>query len=89
MKDFFVSYTGTDTNYATWVAELLESNQYSVTIQAWDFKPGDNFVSKINEALLELSLIHISQNLNASGKVKIMLWDILMGMKPLCAANGN
>lgn len=53
MKDFFVSYTGTDTNYATWIAELLESNQFSVTIQAWDFKPGDNFVSKINEALLE------------------------------------
>lgn len=53
MKDFFVSYTGTDATFATWVAELLEDNKYSVTIQAWDFKPGDNFVSKINEALLE------------------------------------
>jgi hypothetical protein len=52
MKDFFVSYTGTDYAHATWVAELLESNNYSVTIQAWDFKPGDNFVSKINEALI-------------------------------------
>jgi len=53
MKDFFVSYTGTDSTFATWVAELLEDNSYSVTIQAWDFKPGDNFVSKIDEALLE------------------------------------
>ena len=53
MKDFFVSYTGFDSAFATWVAEVLESNQYSVTIQAWDFKPGDNFVSKINEALME------------------------------------
>lgn len=53
MKDFFVSYTGSDLNYATWVAETLEKNNYKVTIQAWDFKPGDNFVSKINEALLE------------------------------------
>ena len=53
MKDFFVSYTGTDIKYATWVAEVLESNNYKVTIQAWDFKSGDNFVSKINEALLE------------------------------------
>lgn len=53
MKDFFVSYTGTDSNYATWIAELLEANNYSVTIQAWDFRPGDNFVAKINEALVE------------------------------------
>lgn len=53
MKDFFVSYTGTDLNFATWVAALLESNNFSVTIQAWDFRPGDNFVSKINEALIE------------------------------------
>ncbi len=53
MKDFFVSYTGSDLEYATWVAEILETNGFKVTIQAWDFKPGDNFVSKINESLLE------------------------------------
>ena len=53
MKDFFVSYTGADLNHATWVAEVLEKSGYTVTIQAWDFKPGDNFVSKINEALSE------------------------------------
>lgn len=53
MKDFFVSYTGSDLHYATWVAEILENNGFKVTIQAWDFKAGDNFVSKINEALLD------------------------------------
>lgn len=53
MKDFFVSYTGSDSAFATWVAALLETNKYTVTIQAWDFRPGDNFVSKINEALSE------------------------------------
>ena len=47
MKDFFVSYTGTDLNFATWVAELLESNNFSVTIQAWDFRPGDNSFQKL------------------------------------------
>lgn len=51
MKNFFVSYTGTDVNYATWIAEILEKNHYKVTIQAWDFRPGDNFVAKIHEAL--------------------------------------
>lgn len=55
MKDFFVSYTGSDQKYATWIAKILESSdsKYSVTIQAWDFLPGDNFVSKINSALIE------------------------------------
>lgn len=64
MKDFFVSYTGTDLNYATWVAEVLESNNYTVTIQAWDFRPGDNFVSKINEALSECQklIVILSKN---------------------------
>lgn len=64
MKDFFVSYTGSDLNYATWVAEVLEANEYTVTIQAWDFRPGDNFVSKINEALLECQklIVILSEN---------------------------
>ncbi len=64
MKNFFVSYTGTDLNYATWVAEVLESNNYTVTIQAWDFRPGDNFVSKINEALSECQklIVILSEN---------------------------
>lgn len=64
MKDFFVSYTGTDLSFATWVAETLESSNYTVTIQAWDFRPGDNFVSKINEALLECKrlIVILSQN---------------------------
>lgn len=53
MKDFFISYTGVDEYFATWTAELLETNHYSVTIQAWDFRAGDNFVSKIDEALKE------------------------------------
>lgn len=64
MKDFFVSYTGKDLSFATWVAELLESNEYTVTIQAWDFRPGDNFVSKINEALYECQklIVILSEN---------------------------
>ena len=51
MKDFFISYTSSDEKYAKWIAELLEKNGYTTIIQAWDFRPGDNFVSKINEAL--------------------------------------
>lgn len=53
MKDFFVSYTGNDVKYATWVAEILETEGYKVTIQAWDFLPGDNFIAKMDQALIE------------------------------------
>lgn len=64
MKNFFVSYTGADLNCATWVAEILEGAKYTVTIQAWDFRPGDNFVSKINEALVECQklIVILSEN---------------------------
>lgn len=68
MKDFFVSYTGNDLAYATWVAEILEANNYTVVIQEWDFRPGDNFVSKINESLLECEklLVILSESYIAS-----------------------
>ena len=64
MKDFFVSYAHNDLDFATWVAELLEKNSYSVTIQAWDFKPGYNFVSQIDEALSECErlIVILSEN---------------------------
>lgn len=72
MKDFFVSYTGTDVDFATWVAELLESEKYTVVIQAWDFKPGDNFVSKINESLKECRklIVILSEDYLASKLVR-------------------
>lgn len=53
MKDFFVSYTGRDSIYAVWIAYMLEKMGYSTVIQAWDFKPGDNLVAKINESLID------------------------------------
>lgn len=64
MKDFFISYTGKDENKATWIAECLEKNSYSTTIQAWDFMPGDNFVEKINTALIECNqlIVVLSNN---------------------------
>lgn len=64
MKDFFISYTSSDEKYAKWIAELLEKNGYTTIIQAWDFRPGDNFVSKINEALTSCKkmIIVLSEN---------------------------
>jgi TIR domain/Effector-associated domain 9 len=50
MKDFFISYTGKDRTWAEWIAWVLEEAGYSVIIQAWDFRPGGNFVLDMQKA---------------------------------------
>ncbi|HEY5807502.1 MAG TPA: toll/interleukin-1 receptor domain-containing protein [Povalibacter sp.] len=51
IQDFFISYTASDKRWATWVAEVLESEDHTTMIQAWDFKVGGNFVRDMEEAL--------------------------------------
>lgn len=48
--DFFVSYTAPDTEWAVWIASCLEDAGYSVILQAWDFRPGHNFILMMNMA---------------------------------------
>ena len=49
-KDFFVSYTHADEEWAVWIAWVLEQAGYSVIVQAWDFRPGSNFVLEMQQA---------------------------------------
>ena len=49
-KDFFISYTQADRQWAEWIAWVLEEAGYETIIQAWDFRPGSNFVARMNEA---------------------------------------
>ena len=55
-KDFFISYTGTDRQWAEWIAWQLSQNGYDVLIQAWDFRPGTNFIEQMNIALADSKL---------------------------------
>lgn len=50
-KDFFISYTSSDEDWATWIAETLEKNNYTTIIQAWDFRAGGSFINYMNEAI--------------------------------------
>ena len=52
-KDFFVSYTGADAAWAEWIADQLEAAGYSTVLQVWDFRPGDNFIQRMDQALAE------------------------------------
>jgi hypothetical protein len=57
MKDFFVSYNKADRPWAEWIAWQLEEAGYSVIIQAWDFRPGSNFVLNMQRALEEAARV--------------------------------
>ncbi|MDI3563457.1 toll/interleukin-1 receptor domain-containing protein [Bradyrhizobium sp. Arg816] len=50
MPDFFVSYTSADRAWAEWIAFVLEEAGFSTVIQAWDFRPGSNFVLEMQKA---------------------------------------
>ncbi|HKQ89381.1 MAG TPA: FxSxx-COOH system tetratricopeptide repeat protein, partial [Blastocatellia bacterium] len=49
-KDFFISYTAKDREWAEWIAWQLEEDGYSVVVQAWDFRPGGNFMVDMQKA---------------------------------------
>jgi hypothetical protein len=51
--NFFISFTGPDRPWAEWIAWELEQTGHSVTIQAWDFRPGSDFVVEMERALAQ------------------------------------
>ena len=48
--DFFVSYTGADRAWAEWIAWQLEAAGYTTLLQAWDFRPGGDFLHQMQQA---------------------------------------
>ena len=48
-KDFFVSYRSADEAWASWIAWQLEEAGYTTFFQGWDFRPGQNFVNRMQE----------------------------------------
>jgi len=68
-KDFFISYTGVDLKWAEWVAWQLEQASFTTVIQAWDFRPGNNFAIKMDEAskLAERTIVILTPNFLKSG----------------------
>jgi hypothetical protein len=57
MADFFISYTSADREWAEWVGFVLEEEGFEVIIQAWDFRPGSNFVLEMQKAATEADRI--------------------------------
>ncbi len=55
--DFFISYSPTDEQWATWIAWELETAGYSAMLQAWDFMPGTNFLDFVDCGVSEASVV--------------------------------
>lgn len=53
MADFFISYNRADREWAEWIAWQLEDAGQTTAIQAWDFRPGSNFVLEMERATQE------------------------------------
>ncbi|MBA2593415.1 MAG: toll/interleukin-1 receptor domain-containing protein [Gammaproteobacteria bacterium] len=64
MRDIFVSYTSADRVWAEWVAWELEAAGYTAFIQAWDFRPGSNFVLEMQRAASQCqrTIVMLSEN---------------------------
>jgi hypothetical protein len=49
-QDFFISYTGVNRSWAEWIAVQLEAAGYTTVLQAWDFRPGQDFIHEMQQA---------------------------------------
>lgn len=50
MIDFFISYNRNDEAWAEWIAWVLKESGYSIVLQKWHFRPGQDFVLQMQEA---------------------------------------
>jgi hypothetical protein len=53
MPDFFISYNKADREWAEWIAGQLEEAGYITKIQAWDIRPGSDFIAEMDKAIIE------------------------------------
>lgn len=83
-KDFFISYTNADEKWAKWIAGVLEQNQYSTILQAWDFRCGEDFVAKMQEALTNAKrfLIIVSEKYLSSSSWTQREWTSALAKDP-------
>jgi tetratricopeptide (TPR) repeat protein len=67
-RDFFISYTGADQAWAEWIADNLEQAGYTTVLQAWDFRPGHDFVERMHQAIerAERTIVVLSERYFAS-----------------------
>jgi hypothetical protein len=56
-SNVFISYNHADRDWAEWIAGVIERVGYEPILDVWHFRPGENFVLRMDEAAKESGLI--------------------------------
>jgi hypothetical protein len=88
-RDFLISYTHDDCEWAEWVAWQLEEASYNVLIQAWDIVPGTNRINWMDQGTSSVSrtIVILSEHYlsSAYGKAE---WQAAWRRDPLGEQRG-
>lgn len=52
----FISYNQRDRDWAEWIAAVIETAGYLPILQAWHFRPGENFILRMQQATAEADM---------------------------------
>ncbi|MFF2131730.1 FxSxx-COOH system tetratricopeptide repeat protein [Streptomyces olivochromogenes] len=80
---FFVSYAGPDRAWAEWVGWQLKRAGHQVELDRWNWRTGDDFVQKMNNALDEADAVValFSRNYFASGRWTREEWSAIVAVR--------
>lgn len=83
VKDFFISYNKADRTWAEWIAWQLEEAGYSTVLQAWDFRPGSNFIFDMQQATTHAArTIAVLSPDYLAAKFTVPEWTAAFGQDP-------
>jgi tetratricopeptide (TPR) repeat protein len=78
-RDFFISYTGADVAWAEWIAQTLEDAGYQTVVQAWDFRPGQDFLHQMQQATRTIAVLSPAYLGSAFGEAE---WRVAFASDP-------
>lgn len=82
MATFFVSYSRQDLAWAEWIAWQLEEAGHGVTIQAWDFAAGNDFVRNMHEALARDRIVAVLSSSYLASSFAASEWTSAFAQDP-------
>jgi WD40 repeat protein len=82
--DFFISYTAADQDVAVWIAWQLEEAGYTTRNQAWDSRPGNDFVVWMDQAVRDADriLVVLSPDYEQATSFTVPEWTAALGRDP-------
>ena len=83
--DFFISYTRVDKKWAELIAWWLEEMGFTVVIQAWDFRPGQNFMLMMQKGMSCKKMIAVLSDEYLAAVYTRLEWAAALAADPIGA----